>query len=128
MESMAVDPIRYLVMPRVVAGIIMLPVLTLVSDFIAMLGAFLVSVQLVGMEQETFMNGFKQFFHLSDLLAGLIKSCGFGLIIAMMGCYFGFSASGGAEGVGSSTTKAVVAGAVLILVADFVLATFLFQL
>lgn len=128
MESMSVDPIRYLVMPRFAAGLIMLPILTMVSDFIAMFGAYIVAVRLVGMESETFMNGFKQLFQISDFYAGLVKSCGFGAIISLMGCYHGFYTTGGAEGVGRSTTEAVVSGAVLILVADFVLATFLFQL
>jgi phospholipid/cholesterol/gamma-HCH transport system permease protein len=128
MESMAVDPIRYLIMPRFAAGLIMLPVLVMVSDFIAMFGAYIVAVRLVGMESETFMNGFKQFFNMSDFMAGLIKSFGFGAIISLMGCYHGFYATGGAEGVGHSTTDAVVSAAVLILIADFVLATFLFQI
>ncbi len=128
MESMAVDPVRYLVMPRFIAGIVMLPVLTMLADFIAMFGAYIVSVRMVGMETETFMNGFKQFFQLSDFFAGLAKSCGFGAIISVMGCYHGFHATGGAEGVGLSTTQAVVSAAVLILVADFIMATFLFQI
>lgn len=128
MESMAVDPIRYLVMPRFLAGIIMLTVLTIVADFIAILGAMGVAVGFMEMPSETFMNGFRQFFLMSDFSAGLIKASGFGAIIAFMGCYFGFAAEGGAEGVGRSTTHAVVSAAVLILVADYVLATLLFQL
>ncbi len=128
MESMGVDPIRYLVMPRFVAGIIMLIVLTIVADFIAMAGAMLVAVYLVGMESETFMNGFRQMFLLRDFYSGLIKAAGFGAIIAFMGCYFGFVTTGGAQGVGRSTTNAVVSAAVLILVADYILATLLFQI
>ncbi|MCP4569320.1 MAG: ABC transporter permease [FCB group bacterium] len=128
MESMAVDPIRYLVMPRFVAGIIMLPIITMLADFIAIIGALIVAVGLVGMETETFMSGFKQFFRLADFFSGLVKACGFGAIISIMGCYHGFAASGGAEGVGSSTTNAVVSAAVLILIADYVMATLLFQL
>ncbi len=128
MESMAVDPIRYLIMPRFVAGILMLPILTILADFIAMLGAMLVATSLVGMESETFMNGFKQFFKLSDFYSGLIKAAGFGSIISMMGCYHGFYTIGGAQGVGRSTTDAVVSSAVLILVADYVMATILFQI
>ncbi|MDD4051079.1 MAG: ABC transporter permease [candidate division Zixibacteria bacterium] len=128
MESMAVDPIRYLVMPRFVAGIIMLTVLTILADFIAILGAMGVAVGFMEMPSETFMNGFRQLFLMRDFLAGLIKAAGFGAIIAFMGCYFGFAAEGGAEGVGRSTTHAVVSAAVLILVADYVLATLLFQI
>lgn len=128
MESMGVDPIRYLVMPRFVSGVIMLVVLTIVADFIAMAGAMLVAVYLVGMESETFMNGFRQMFLLRDFVSGLIKAAGFGAIISFMGCYYGFAATGGAQGVGRSTTNAVVSAAVLILVADYVLATLLFQI
>lgn len=128
MESMAVDPIRYLVMPRFVAGLLMLPIITMLADFIAILGALIVAVGLVGMESETFMNGFKQLFKLSDFFSGLVKAVGFGAIISIMGCYHGFSATGGAEGVGTATTNAVVSAAVLILIADYVMATLLFQL
>ena len=128
MESMAVDPIRYLVMPRFVAGIVMLPILTILADFIAMIGAMIVAVHLVGMETETFMSGFKQLFKLSDFYSGLAKAGAFGAIISLMGCYHGFHAEGGAQGVGMSTTQAVVASAVLILVADYVMAMLLFQI
>ncbi|MEZ5358504.1 MAG: ABC transporter permease [Candidatus Zixiibacteriota bacterium] len=128
MESMAVDPIRYLVMPRFVAGIIMLPILTLLSDFIAMMGALIVAVSFVEMSSEMFINGFKQMFIMSDLTSGLIKAACFGAIISMMGCYHGFNTDGGAQGVGLSTTQSVVASAVLILIADYVMATILFSI
>jgi len=128
MESMAVDPMRYLVMPRLVAGIVMLPVITALADFIAIFGALLVAVSLVGVETETFMNGFKQFFRLSDLFSGLIKAATFGGIISIMGCYHGFFATGGAQGVGAATTRAVVSAAVMILIADYIMATLLFQI
>jgi len=128
MESMSVDPIRYLVMPRFVAGVFMLVVLTCISDFVAIWGALIVAVSFVGMEVETFMNGFKQFFALNDLFSGLIKSAAFGGIIALMGCYHGFHTTGGAQGVGMATTKAVVSAAVMILIADYVMATLLFSI
>jgi len=128
MESMAVDPIRYLVMPRFVAGIVMLPIITALADFIAIFGALIVAISLVGVEAETFMNGFKQFFKLSDLFSGLLKAAAFGGVISIMGCYHGFSATGGAQGVGAATTRAVVSAAVLILIADYVMATLLFRI
>jgi phospholipid/cholesterol/gamma-HCH transport system permease protein len=128
METMGVDPIRYLVMPRFVAGIIMLIVLTMLADFVAMVGAMVVAVNLVGIETETFINGFRQMFFLRDFFSGLVKAAGFGAVISMMGCYHGFSATGGAEGVGLSTTQAVVGAAVLILISDYVMATLLFQI
>jgi len=128
MESMAVDPVRYLVMPRLAAGLIMLPLITALADFIAIFGAMVVAVNLVGVETETFWNGFKQFFKLSDFFSGLAKATVFGGIISTMGCYHGFFTSGGAQGVGVSTTRAVVSAAVLILVADYVMATILFRI
>ncbi len=128
MESMAVDPVRYLIMPRVAAGIIMLPMITAISDFIAIFGAFLVAVGFVHITPDMFMNGFKQFFSLNDFFSGLAKSAVFGAVISVMGCYHGFFTSGGAQGVGLSTTKAVVSAAVLILIADYLMATLLFQL
>lgn len=128
MESMAVDPNRYLVMPRFAAGFIMLPIITALSDFIAIFGALIVAVNLVGVESETFMNGFKQFFKLSDFFSGLAKAAVFGGIISIMGCYHGFATTGGAQGVGISTTRAVVSAAVAILVADYVMATILFRI
>jgi phospholipid/cholesterol/gamma-HCH transport system permease protein len=128
METMAVDPIRYLAMPRLAAGIIMLPIITALSDFIAIMGAMGVALGFMGMEYETFWNGFRQFFLMRDFVSGLVKASCFGAIIAYMGCYFGFAAEGGAEGVGRCTTHAVVSAAVLILIADYVMATLLFQI
>jgi phospholipid/cholesterol/gamma-HCH transport system permease protein len=128
METMAVDPIRYLAMPRLAAGIIMLPIITALSDFIAIMGAMVVAVNLVGVETETFINGFKQFFQLADFVSGLTKATVFGAIISLMGCYHGFYAQGGAQGVGLGTTRAVVSAAVMILVADYLMATLLFRL
>ncbi len=128
MESMSVDPVRYLVMPRFISGIIMLPVLVAVADFVAMLGALVVATQFVGLNFETFMNGFRQFLRLSDFFIGLSKAAVFGAIISVMGCYHGFNTRGGATGVGVSTTQAVVASAVLILIANFGMAVLLFRL
>lgn len=128
MESMAVDPIRYLVMPRFGAGIVMLPLITAIADFIAIVGALLVAVNFVGVETETFMNGFKQFFTLSDFFSGLAKAAVFGAIVSIMGCYHGFFATGGAQGVGAATTRAVVSAAVMILIGDYIMATLLFRI
>jgi phospholipid/cholesterol/gamma-HCH transport system permease protein len=126
LETLALDPIHYLVVPRFISGITMLPILALFSDLVAILGALVVAVVFVDVSAYTFLNGVKMFFHLKDLLAGLSKAFVFGGIIATIGCYQGFKTSGGAEGVGTSTTKAVVISSVLILVADYVIASFLF--
>jgi phospholipid/cholesterol/gamma-HCH transport system permease protein len=126
LETLALDPVKYLVTPRFVSGIIMLPVLTVFSDFIAILGGLLVSVVFLNVSSYTFLNGLKLFFHMRDLWAGLLKALVFGGIIALVGCYQGFKTEGGAEGVGRSTTRAVVLASVMILITDYILASFLF--
>ncbi len=126
LETLAIDPIHYLVVPRFIAGITMLPILVLFSDLVAILGALVVAVVFVDVSAHTFLSGLKMFFHLSDLFAGLFKALIFGGIITTIGCYQGFKTTGGAEGVGTSTTRAVVISSVLILVADYVIASFLF--
>ncbi|HXF48586.1 MAG TPA: ABC transporter permease [Verrucomicrobiae bacterium] len=128
LEAMGVNPVSYLVFPRVAGSIIMLPVLTVFADFIAIMGAMAVAVFFVGLSGEIFLNGVKLFFHVSDLVSGLVKAAVFGLIISLVGCYHGLSAEGGAEGVGRSTTRAVVWASVLILVSDYLIATLLFSI
>ena len=126
LETLALDPIRFLVVPRFLSGLVMLPVLTIFSDFVAILGGLGVSVFFLGVSSYTFLNGLKLFFHIRDLVAGLTKACVFGGIIATVGCYQGFKTYGGAEGVGRSTTKAVVLSSVLILISDYIIASMLF--
>ena len=126
LETMALDPVRYLVMPRFLAGITMLPVLTIFADFVAILGGLVVAVVAVDIAPYTFLNGVKLFFRLQDLFGGLAKSVAFGGIIAIVGCFQGFRTSGGAEGVGLSTTRAVVLASILILLSDYFLASIFF--
>jgi len=127
LDAMAVNPIRYLVVPRVVAAIIMLPALVALADAIAIYGGYLVSVTSLGVSTHTYVVGLKQFFHMKDLWSGMVKSTCFGAIIGWMGCYYGFRTEGGAEGVGVATTRAVVAICVLVLISDYILATVLFR-
>jgi len=127
MRAMAINPVRYLVVPRVAAAIIMMPVLTIFSDAIAVFGGYVVSVTSVGVSTHTYIVGLKQFFYYKDLFSGLLKAIFFGGIIGTMGCYHGFATEGGAEGVGLATTKAVVASCVLVLISDYVLANVLFR-
>lgn len=127
LDAMAVNPIRYLVVPRVVAAIIMLPALVALADAIAIYGGYLVSITSLGVSTHTYVVGLKQFFHMKDLWSGMVKSTCFGAIIGWMGCYYGFRTEGGAEGVGVATTRAVVAICVLVLISDYILATVLFR-
>ena len=127
LRAMAINPIRYLVVPRLVASVVMLPVVVVFSDAIAIFGGFVVAVSTVGVSPHTYVLGLKQFFFLKDLYSGLLKAMIFGGIIGTMGCYYGFQTEGGAEGVGIATTRAVVGACVLVLISDYLLANFLFR-
>lgn len=127
LETLAIDPVRYLVLPRFLAAIIMLPVVTVFSDVLAVGGAWVVAQLSLGVDTHTFVEGMRLFFHMRDVFGGLIKAFFFGMIIATMGCYYGFKAEGGAEGVGRATTRAVVSSCLSILVLDYLLASVLFR-
>jgi len=127
METMGISPVRYLVVPRFLAALLMLPALTVFADVVAILGGFLVSTLTLDVSSHTFVSGLRLYFKTQDVLSGLIKAFAFGGIIAMMGCYYGLRSEGGAEGVGVATTRAVVASCLLILIVDYLLASFLFR-
>ena len=126
MYTMAVEPVKYLVMPRIVAGILMVPVLTVVCDFVGIIGGYFVGVKLLGINSGIFMQKMYEIVKMDDILNGLYKSIVFGLILSLVGCYKGFYTSGGAEGVGKATTASVVLSSVLILIFDYILTSFLF--
>src|SRR5439155_4761538 len=128
MRAMGVNPVRVLVLPRVVAATLMLPIIVIFSDAIAIAGGMVVAVFSIGVSPATYVSGLKDFFYLKDLASGLLKAVVFGNIIGTMGCYFGFATEGGAEGVGAATTRAVVSSCVLVLITDYVLATVLFRI
>lgn len=126
LETLAIDPIRFLAMPRIVAATTMMPILVIFSDFIALFGSFLVINILLHVSAETFFNGIKSYFQVYDVISGLLKALVFGATTSIAGCYIGFQTSGGAEGVGRSTIKAFVVSSALILMNDYILAMFLF--
>ena len=128
LRAMGINPIRFLVMPRIFAATVMLPVVTVLADGIAVFGGFLVAVFSIGMSPALYLNSLKDFFYTKDLASGLLKAFFFGNIIGTMGCYFGFQTEGGAEGVGAATTRAVVSSCVLVLIVDYLLATVLFRI
>jgi len=128
MEVLAVDPIRYLVMPRIVASIVMLPVLTVLADFLAILGGMVVAHASLKVSYATFTEGLRLFFYVDDVISGLLKAIAFGGIIGLMGCYNGFRTFGGAQGVGRSTMHAVVTSCILVLITNYFLATVLFRI
>ena len=122
MNVLRLDPIRYLIVPKTVACIVMLPVLTIWAILMAFVGAAVTVAISVDVTMYTYLSGMKLFFNPNDVYMGVGKTAIFGAIVAITGAYFGFQAKGGAEGVGNATTKAVVTSAVLILVFDFVVA------
>jgi len=128
LEAMGINPMRYLMMPRVLACLIMVPLLVVFSNFIAILGGLTVAVIGVDVSSETFLEGFKSSFQVTDFINGLIKAAMFGLVIGLVGCYEGFNTKGGAQGVGLATTTSVVISSVLILILNFVFAIMLFRI
>jgi phospholipid/cholesterol/gamma-HCH transport system permease protein len=122
MQVLSLDPVRYLIVPKTIACIIMLPVLVIWGEFIAFLGSVITVALSVDITMHEFLSGLRLFFDANDLYVGVIKTMVFGAIIALTGAYFGFEAKGGAEGVGNATTRAVITAAVLILIFDFVIA------
>jgi phospholipid/cholesterol/gamma-HCH transport system permease protein len=127
LETLALSPVRYLAVPRLLAATLMVPVVTIFANLLAILGGLIVAVGRVGMTPHLYFKGMRLFFEVHDIYGGLIKSVVFGMIIAVMGCYYGFKTEGGAEGVGISTTQAVVASCVMVLVSDYFLAEILFR-
>jgi len=123
---MALNPIKYLVAPRVVASCLILPILTIISDFIGIAGGYLIGVKLLGINEGAFINKIVKTLALADIYNGLIKAAVFGIILSVVSCYKGFNTRGGAEGVGRATTEAVVVSSVTILVADYVLTSIMF--
>lgn len=118
LKALATNPIQYLVIPRFVAGVTMLFVLTIYADCIGMLGGYLISVFKLGMSSHQYIKRSFQAMLVKDVLTGLIKAFFFGGIISIVGCYFGFKAHGGAEGVGRATTLAVVVSLILVIASD----------
>jgi phospholipid/cholesterol/gamma-HCH transport system permease protein len=125
LQTLSTDPYRYLIAPRLTAGVITLPLLTLVGDIIGIAGGWLVATATLKFNGVTYIANTWSFLQPWDVISGLIKSAVFGFIVALMGCYNGFNSSGGARGVGRSTTNAVVSAAILIFAVDYVMTSLL---
>ncbi|HEX5723959.1 MAG TPA: ABC transporter permease [Longimicrobiaceae bacterium] len=118
LETMAYDPMAYLVVPRVLAGTLMLPVIVILSNVVGITMGWLTALQMLDMSTQQFIRGLRLFYVPFDITYSVIKSLSFGLVITVIGCYQGFHTQGGAEGVGVATTRAVVTAGMLILVLD----------
>jgi phospholipid/cholesterol/gamma-HCH transport system permease protein len=121
LEVLATDPVHYLVVPRVWATTLMLPLLVALGDAVGIVGGYLVAVVLLGANPVSYIDNTFRFMDAGDVSSGLIKAAVFGLLIAVIGCQQGYYARGGAEGVGRATTRSVVLASMAILISDFFL-------
>jgi phospholipid/cholesterol/gamma-HCH transport system permease protein len=126
LTTLSTNPMKYLVAPRLLAGMIALPLLVLVADILGVLGGFIIGVVKLGFNPGIYLNNTLDFVRNDDVVSGLVKAGVFGFLIALMGCYHGYNSRGGAQGVGAATTAAVVAASVLILAFDYVLTELFF--
>ena len=126
LTALGTEPVQYLVVPRVAASVLMMPLLVILGDFVGMYGGYLVAVQLLGANPITYIENSFQFLEISDVTSGIVKAAVFGLIFSLLACVRGYYTEGGAEGVGRATTRAVVSGSLSVLFADFFLTKLLF--
>ena len=117
--TLSTNPFKYLVFPRLIAGMLMLPCLVLIADIIGVFGGYLVSVEKLGFSPGPYIQSTWNFLEPVDVISGLVKAAAFGFIIALMGCYHGYYSRGGAQGVGAATTNAVVSASILILLTNY---------
>jgi phospholipid/cholesterol/gamma-HCH transport system permease protein len=127
LETLATNPVKYLIVPRFVSGLVMVPFLTIVSDIVGIIGGYTVTVTLLGANATTYLRMTWDYLEMQDIYSGLIKACFFGAALALICCYKGFYTEGGAEGVGKATTGAVVISFMTILISDYFLSAWLFQ-
>ena len=126
LSTLSTVPMKYLVAPRLLAGIIALPLLVVVADILGVLGGFIIATLKLGFNGPTYIVSTLNHLETADVTLGLVKAAVFGFLIALMGCYHGYNSKGGAQGVGAATTMAVVTASVLILAFDYVLSELFF--
>jgi phospholipid/cholesterol/gamma-HCH transport system permease protein len=124
--TLSTNPFKYLVVPRVLAAVAMLPLLVLIADVIGVLGGYLVAVYKLNFNMSSYLRQTVDFLEWMDVISGLVKAAVFGFLIAMLGCFHGYSSGGGAQGVGRATTNSVVSASIMILVVDYMLTELFF--
>lgn len=127
LTTLSVNPVKYLIVPRIIAGTLMLPVLVLIADIIGIYGGYIVSIHSLGFAQGSYLQQTWDILQTNDVVSGLVKASVFGFIVTMMGCYHGFNSGRGAQGVGAATTYAVVSASILILIFNFILTKVFFS-
>jgi phospholipid/cholesterol/gamma-HCH transport system permease protein len=127
LKTLRIDPMSYLIIPRILATTIMLPFMTMFAMFFGIISSFILCVKMLMINQQSYVSIIQEYLRLNDITGGLIKSVVFGFIISWVGTYMGYMTIGGAREVGISTTKSVVIGSILILVSNYMLSAFLYS-
>ncbi|HSZ10695.1 MAG TPA: ABC transporter permease [Rhizomicrobium sp.] len=126
LTTLSTNPMKYLVVPRLIAAVISMPILVAIADSIGVFGGYTVATASLNFSGPVYMKNTMDFVTQQDITSGLIKAAVFGFIIALMGCYNGFHSKGGAQGVGAATTNAVVSASILILASNYILTSVIF--
>jgi phospholipid/cholesterol/gamma-HCH transport system permease protein len=124
--TLSTDPFKYLIAPRLIAGLTTLPLLVLVADIIGVFGGYIVGVYKLGFNPSNYLKLTSDYLTTIDVVSGLVKAGLFGFLIALMGCYHGYNSEGGAQGVGNATTNAVVSASILIFAFNYILTALFF--
>lgn len=128
LTTLSTNPFKYLIVPRVVAGVLMLPILVLIGDIIGICGGYMIGISKLDFNASTYLMSTWEYLKPMDIISGLTKAGVFGFIITLLGCYNGFHSNGGAQGVGQATTNAVVSSSILILIFNYILTELFFTL
>ena len=124
--TLSTNPFKYLIFPRLIAAIITLPILVFIADIIGIMGGYVVGTMSLGFVSESYIQNTINIIENKDFISGIVKAAIFGFIVAFMGCYNGYHSTGGAQGVGQATTRAVVSASIFILAANYLLTSLVF--
>jgi phospholipid/cholesterol/gamma-HCH transport system permease protein len=127
LSTLSTNPFKYLIAPRVLGGILMVPVLVLIGDIIGLCGGYVIGIYKLDFNPSSYLINTWTYLQYMDIVTGLVKASVFGFIITLLGCYNGFNSKGGAQGVGSATTNAVVSSSILILIFNYILTEIFFN-
>lgn len=127
LTTLSTNPFKYLIAPRIIAGVVVLPILVLIGDVIGIFGGYVVGVYQLGFNPANYIKSTLDNMEALDITTGVVKAAVFGFIISMMGCYNGFKSKGGAQGVGEATTNAVVSSSILILIFNYIITGMFFS-
>lgn len=127
LTTLSTNPMNYLVAPRLIAGVTMLPVLVLVGDIVGVFGGFIIGVYKLDFNAATYLKNTFEYLEFMDVFSGLVKASAFGFLVTLMGCYNGYQSRGGAQGVGAATTNAVVSSSILILIFNYLITEMFFN-